>query len=211
VACQWMNPFRPDCAAIPSACGRCLINLINNAIKFTEKGDVLIRAGISERSENGVVVRFDVRDTGIGIPVQRQDRLFKMFSQVDASTSAQTAAAPGLGVGHFLSGKRGSWWSWMGGCIGRNQRGGKRAQPSGLRRELDLGIANTTARSTRTRCIRRPRRSSRFWRWMTMKHYRQVLPPDLCGMGRAGHFRCRRRAPHALEQLRRAAESGETV
>lgn len=73
-----------------------LLNLLNNAIKFTDEGEVVLSA--SRENKNGTpVIHFEVRDTGIGIPEDRMDRLFKSFSQVDASTTRRFGGT-GLGL-----------------------------------------------------------------------------------------------------------------
>jgi Amt family ammonium transporter len=74
-----------------------LVNLVNNAIKFTEAGSVRIVMTIEEQSQDRVIAHFAVTDTGIGIPADRMDRLFKSFSQVDASTT-RTYGGTGLGL-----------------------------------------------------------------------------------------------------------------
>ncbi|MEM1218100.1 MAG: ATP-binding protein, partial [Bacteroidota bacterium] len=72
-----------------------LLNLVNNALKFTEKGEVLIRVqSVAEKANH---LHFWVKDTGIGIPSDRIDRLFKSFSQVDASTTRKYGGT-GLGL-----------------------------------------------------------------------------------------------------------------
>ncbi len=74
-----------------------LTNLINNAIKFTEVGEIFVSAS-SKQIENGFYeILFAVKDTGIGIPEDKMDRLFKSFSQVDASTT-RTHGGTGLGL-----------------------------------------------------------------------------------------------------------------
>jgi signal transduction histidine kinase/CheY-like chemotaxis protein/HPt (histidine-containing phosphotransfer) domain-containing protein len=77
-----------------------LVNLTSNAIKFTQKGEVVIRLTLEERSDNDAVIRLSVRDTGIGIPADRRDRLFQLFTQVDASTTRQYG---GTGLGLAIS------------------------------------------------------------------------------------------------------------
>jgi signal transduction histidine kinase len=74
-----------------------LLNLINNAIKFTETGSISTRIELIEQSTDSVKVRFSIADTGIGIPANRMDRLFKSFSQVDASTT-RNYGGTGLGL-----------------------------------------------------------------------------------------------------------------
>jgi signal transduction histidine kinase/ActR/RegA family two-component response regulator len=88
-----------------------LINLVANAVKFTERGEVVVTAEPMEGGVNDELwVRFIVRDTGIGIPADRMDRLFQPFSQVDASTTRRYGGT-GLGLAitrrlvHLLGGR----------------------------------------------------------------------------------------------------------
>ena len=84
-------------AGDPDRLRQVLLNLINNAIKFTEHGQVTVRVTGQEHDEQGWRLKFAVTDTGIGIPPQRRDRLFKSFSQVDASTTRKYGGT-GLGL-----------------------------------------------------------------------------------------------------------------
>ena len=77
-----------------------LVNLIGNAIKFTATGEVVISVSSRTLADQRYEVRFAVRDTGIGIPAERMDRLFKSFSQVDSST---TRMYGGTGLGLAIS------------------------------------------------------------------------------------------------------------
>jgi PAS domain S-box-containing protein len=74
-----------------------LVNLVGNAIKFTETGEVVVSVAAGAPTSTRHTVRFAVRDTGIGIPPDWMDRLFKSFSQVDASTT-RTHGGTGLGL-----------------------------------------------------------------------------------------------------------------
>jgi signal transduction histidine kinase/CheY-like chemotaxis protein/HPt (histidine-containing phosphotransfer) domain-containing protein len=77
-----------------------LANLLSNAIKFTSEGEVVLAVGEVERGSERSVVRFEVRDTGIGLDPDRLDRLFESFSQADASTTRHYG---GTGLGLAIS------------------------------------------------------------------------------------------------------------
>lgn len=74
-----------------------LVNLLSNAIKFTEKGEVVIELQQKRLANNEIEISVSVQDSGIGIPKERQNRLFKAFSQVDASTTRKYGGT-GLGL-----------------------------------------------------------------------------------------------------------------
>ena len=80
-----------------------LVNLLSNAVKFTETGEVVVTVasdteqGDSRSRSASMLIHFAVRDTGIGIPPDRLDRLFQAFSQVDASTTRKYGGT-GLGL-----------------------------------------------------------------------------------------------------------------
>jgi signal transduction histidine kinase/CheY-like chemotaxis protein len=74
------------------------VNLISNAIKFTEEGEVFVKAEkIREFPDERIELRFSVKDTGIGIPGDKADKIFKVFSQVDSSTTRKYGGT-GLGL-----------------------------------------------------------------------------------------------------------------
>ena len=74
-----------------------LINLVSNAIKFTERGEVEIRAKLLEEESDSVRMKFEVIDTGIGIPLEAQTRIFESFTQADESTTRRFGGT-GLGT-----------------------------------------------------------------------------------------------------------------
>ena len=84
----------------PGRLGQVLANLASNAVKFTREGEVIVQARLVESGDIGVVARFDVSDTGIGIAEEDMHRLFEPFSQVDAST---TRIFGGTGLGLAIS------------------------------------------------------------------------------------------------------------
>ena len=79
-----------------------LVNLVSNAIKFTEQGEVSLHVSLLEQSENDVRVRFQVRDTGIGMTEAQLARLFSPFTQADSSTTRKFG---GTGLGLVISRK----------------------------------------------------------------------------------------------------------
>src|SRR5207248_4312005 len=76
-----------------------LLNLVGNALKFTQEGEVIVRVeGAGEPAPEGEVgLRFSVRDTGIGIPPQKQASIFRAFEQEDTSTTRKYGGT-GLGL-----------------------------------------------------------------------------------------------------------------
>jgi signal transduction histidine kinase/HPt (histidine-containing phosphotransfer) domain-containing protein len=75
---------------------QCLINLVGNAIKFTREGHIYLKVSLQE-IENAPFIRFDVEDTGIGIPHDKQEEIFETFIQADSSTS-RVFGGTGLGL-----------------------------------------------------------------------------------------------------------------
>jgi len=77
-----------------------VVNLFNNAMKFTETGEIMVSIEVERESNGEIILLFRVRDTGIGIPKEKMDRLFKGFSQVDSSTTRKFG---GTGLGLSIS------------------------------------------------------------------------------------------------------------
>ena len=98
-----------------------LVNLISNAVKFTKKGEIVVTLNAEARTDHEYALHFSVRDTGIGIDPERHSRLFKAFSQVDASTTRKYG---GTGLGLAISKKL---VNMMGGTIWVESAPGKGA------------------------------------------------------------------------------------
>jgi two-component system sensor histidine kinase/response regulator len=81
----------------PARVRQILLNLCGNAVKFTQRGEVAVSVKVLDSDPAGATVLFEVRDTGIGIPEERLDALFRPFSQVDASTTRRFGGT-GLGL-----------------------------------------------------------------------------------------------------------------
>jgi len=84
----------------PRRLGQVLLNLGNNAVKFSERGEIAVKVGEIERDAAAVLLSFEVRDSGIGISPEQQQRLFQPFSQADSSTSRRYG---GTGLGLAIS------------------------------------------------------------------------------------------------------------
>jgi len=74
-----------------------VLNLVGNAVKFTDKGEIVVRADLVSRDGANAVVRFSVQDTGIGVPEEKQAQIFEAFGQADDSTSREFGGT-GLGL-----------------------------------------------------------------------------------------------------------------
>ena len=81
----------------PTRLGQIILNLVGNAIKFTEKGEVVMRVVLEGQDTNGMSMHFTITDTGIGIPPEKQKLIFEPFTQADASTTRQYGGS-GLGL-----------------------------------------------------------------------------------------------------------------
>jgi PAS domain S-box-containing protein len=84
----------------PLRLGQVLINLCNNAVKFTEEGEIVISTKLLEKQDEWVMLQFSVRDTGVGLTEEQRGKLFKAFSQADMSTTRKYG---GTGLGLTIS------------------------------------------------------------------------------------------------------------
>ncbi|MEI8393300.1 MAG: response regulator [Rhodospirillaceae bacterium] len=91
------NPVPNWLRGDPTRLQQILVNLVGNAIKFTETGEVAVHAELTEQSSDCVMVRFSVRDTGIGLSEEQQARLFQPFTQADMTTTRRFGGT-GLGL-----------------------------------------------------------------------------------------------------------------
>ena len=100
MACLIHPDIKPDLRGDPGRLRQVLVNLAGNAIKFTDKGEILIRAEPVSETDTHATIRFSVKDTGIGIPLDRQAAIFERFTQVDGSTTRRYG---GTGLGLTIS------------------------------------------------------------------------------------------------------------
>jgi two-component system sensor histidine kinase/response regulator len=103
----------------PARLRQVLVNLVGNSIKFTERGEIEVSVKTEAQSVAGTILRFSVRDTGIGIPVDKQDKIFGAFSQADSSTTRKYG---GTGLGLSIAGQL---VGLMGGKLGVESEAGK--------------------------------------------------------------------------------------
>jgi two-component system, sensor histidine kinase and response regulator len=101
---ELVSLIHPDLSAElsgdPARLRQILVNLVGNAIKFTHQGEIILRAEPMDEQDGTVDTYFSVQDTGIGIPLERQSRIFERFTQADGSTTRKYG---GTGLGLTIS------------------------------------------------------------------------------------------------------------
>jgi PAS domain S-box-containing protein len=108
-----VRPEVPDLVVgDPTRLRQIIVNLLGNAMKFTERGEVVVEVELASSDESGVLLHFKVRDTGIGIPPDKQQLIFEAFSQADSSTTRRFGGT-GLGLtisSHLVAMMHGKIW-----------------------------------------------------------------------------------------------------
>ncbi len=110
------SPLPPSLIGDPTRLKQALLNYLSNAIKFTEAGEINLAAEVLDENDNGVLLRFSVRDNGPGLDEDALSRLFSNFEQADATTTRKHG---GTGLGLAITGKLARL---MGGEVGVNSR-----------------------------------------------------------------------------------------
>ena len=91
------RPSGLRCSGDVTRLRQCLLNLAGNAVKFTERGSITLAAQVQHQTDQQVLLRLEVRDTGIGVPADQQAQLFQPFQQADASITRRYGGT-GLGL-----------------------------------------------------------------------------------------------------------------
>jgi two-component system sensor histidine kinase/response regulator len=181
----------------PGRLSQILTNLLGNAIKFTEEGEAVLRVSLAEEQGGTAEVRFEVRDTGIGMTPEQRERLFQAFTQADVSTTRRYG---GTGLGLVISKQL---IEMMGGQIGVESEPGKGSIFSFTARlQRQPGRSQTTIT---------PRKSFEDLRILIVddnETNRKILHNQVISWGmKNGQAEG---GPKALEMLRAAAQRGES-
>jgi len=181
----------------PNRLRQVLINLVNNAVKFTHEGEIVIRLVLAEEREDSLIVRFEVADTGIGISEKDQKKLFQSYSQTDSTISRRFG---GTGLGLAITKQL---VELMGGSIeveSRKEAGATFLFTVSLVRRPRI---ETVPEQAQTGDIEGLRVLCVDGNLTNRKVFREQLKSWGCLFGEAGN------GPDALDQLRAAAERRE--
>jgi two-component system, sensor histidine kinase and response regulator len=183
----------------PGRIRQVLANLLSNAVKFTEEGEVILRVGLVEETDDAAIVRFGVKDTGIGMTQEQRSRLFRSFSQADASTTRHYG---GTGLGLAISKQL---VELMGGEIGVESTPGEgstfffslplKKQPEGARHQAAAALRGADLRGLRVMVVDDNETNRKI------VHHQIISWGMKNGQAEDGH--------RALEILRSAAERSE--
>jgi two-component system, sensor histidine kinase and response regulator len=100
LACRILPEVPDGLQGDPTRLRQIIVNLVGNAIKFTAAGEVIVQVEVQEETEAGATLHFSVRDTGVGIPKEKQQTIFEAFTQADSSMTRQYG---GTGLGLAIS------------------------------------------------------------------------------------------------------------
>jgi len=140
--CFLLSPEAPiQVVGDPARLRQILFNLAGNAVKFTQKGEVTVRASVEWRNESNCLLRFAVRDTGIGIPQVKLGAIFDRFTQVESSTTRRFG---GTGLGLAISKELAEL---MGGQIGVKSQEGDGSE---FWFTIPFGLESSTKNTERT-------------------------------------------------------------
>ncbi len=182
----------------PGRLRQILTNLLGNAIKFTQQGEVVLRVSLEDAGPENCLLRFSVRDSGIGIPEDKLDLLFKKFSQVDVSTTRKFGGTGlGLAISKHLA-------EMMGGKIGVNS---KESEGSEFWFTARLGLGEQAVESAESVARLNALRATRILIASSHAASRLILDKQMSFWGM--RVDKTESGPQALAQLRLAREQGD--
>ena len=150
-----------------------LVNLLSNAVKFTSEGQIILSARLVHLGEHTARLRFEVADTGIGIPASKQEKIFEIFEQVDNSSTRQYG---GSGLGMAISKQL---VELMGGSLNVNSEEGR---GSVFRFEIDLEMVAEEHSVDQIRSFEGIHALIVSSNRVFIRHYRQMLERWGCGV-----------------------------